>query len=233
MNNREDAGEWKIRNGTQQQWPVSFSYKDIGIKMRLGFTGFKHVGIFPEQADNWRYISDRVKNLKSPRVLNLFAYTGGASLVAKASGADVVHVDSVKQVINWSRENMELSGLSDIRWVVEDALKFSQREQKRGNTYNGIILDPPAYGRGPNGERWVLEEKIGDLLQTCAALLDRHSAFVVFNMYSMGHSRMVLDNLFREHFKPKNEYLLGELYLADKYDHKLPTGLVVRYHYGC
>jgi 23S rRNA (cytosine1962-C5)-methyltransferase len=126
------------------------------------------VGIFPEQAANWNFIYDTCKEIGNAKVLNLFAYTGGATLAAKAAGADVTHVDSVKQVVTWSRENMEASGLSGIRWIVEDALKFVQREVRRGNRYNGIILDPPAYGRGANGEKWVLEENITQMLECCA-----------------------------------------------------------------
>jgi 23S rRNA (cytosine1962-C5)-methyltransferase len=235
MNNREDSGQWHNNPGAKEQWPVRFEYDGTEIIMRMGLTAFKHVGIFPEQADNWRYIADRLRQMEvpAPNVLNLFAYTGGASLIAKALGADVVHVDAVKQVINWSRENMEMSGLEGIRWVVEDALKFAQREVRRGKTYNGIILDPPAYGRGPEGEKWVLEEKIGYLLEACAALLDPKHAFVIINLYSVGYSGMVLENLFREYFKPKGAYTLGELYIEDKYNHRLPLGIVLRYHYGC
>src|SRR5205085_3141595 len=126
------------------------------LKFRLALTSFKHVGIFPEQAVNWDYISESIGKMEtpSPRVLNLFAYTGGASLAAKAAGADITHLDSIKQVVTWSKENMELSGLKDIRWVVEDALTFVKREVKRGKKYHGIILDPPAYGHGANGEKW-------------------------------------------------------------------------------
>lgn len=154
MHNREDAGQWHKTAAAKEQWPIGFDYEGHDFILRMGLTAFKHVGVFPEQADNWRYMADRLKAMKvtTPRVLNLFAYTGGASLMAKACGADVVHVDAVKQVINWSRENMEMSGQDGIRWVVEDALKFAQREARRGKAYHGIILDPPAYGRGPEGK---------------------------------------------------------------------------------
>lgn len=147
-----DKGEWKCKKNMPDQWFVSYKKEELQLKMRLGLTSFKHVGIFPEQCDNWDYIYRAVTShvLPKPKVLNLFAYTGGASLAAAAAGADVVHVDSVKQVINWTKQNMEASGLDSIRWVLEDALKFAAREAKRGNIYQGIILDPPAYGRG----RW-------------------------------------------------------------------------------
>ena len=135
------------------------------------------------------------------RVLNLFAYTGGASLAAKAAGADVVHVDSVKQVINWSVENMEASKLEGIRWVVEDAMKFVRREVKRGKTYDGIILDPPAYGRGPEGEKWVLEDQINELIMYCSQLLEISKSFFVLNLYSMGFSPLIAENLIKCHFQ--------------------------------
>ena len=161
----DERGQWQLRPGMPSRWTVEYAYKAMCLRMRLGLTSFKHVGLFPEQAANWNFIYDRIEQLKSeghsPRVLNLFAYTGGATLAARAAGADTTHVDSVKQVITWARENMEASGLDRVRWIVEDALKFVQREVRRGNRYDGIILDPPAYGRGPNGEKWILEDNIG------------------------------------------------------------------------
>ena len=121
-----------------------------------------------------------MKTPQPPRVLNLFAYTGGASLVAKAAGADITHVDSIKQVVTWSKENMQLSALTDIRWVVEDALKFVKREEKRGNKYNGIILDPPAFGHGPNGEKWKLEDNINEMINLVLQLLDEKEHFLIY-----------------------------------------------------
>src|SRR5690606_13105423 len=146
------SGDWIKKNPRMaDRWHVSYGNPEVSIQFRLGLTSFKHVGVFPEQAVNWDYISQTVKSfsVQQPKVLNLFAYTGGASLIARAAGADVTHVDSIKQVVTWANENQELSGLDNIRWVVEDALKFVKRELKRGNRYQGIILDPPAYGHGP------------------------------------------------------------------------------------
>ena len=152
-----EKGEWVLKKGMPQQWYIDYSYEKMALKMRLGLTSFRHIGIFPEQSDNWNFIYNATnKNpLPGKKVLNLFAYTGGASLAARAGGAEVVHVDSVKPVVTWARENMEASVLKDIRWVVEDAMKFVQREVRRGNIYQGIIMDPPAYGRGPDGEKWL------------------------------------------------------------------------------
>jgi 23S rRNA (cytosine1962-C5)-methyltransferase len=225
-----ERGKWEFLKKMPDQWYISYRYGSMNIKMRLGLTSFKHVGIFPEQAENWNYIYDLLRSAKTDkaRVLNLFAYTGGASLAAKAAGADVTHVDSVKPVVSWARENMEASGLSDIRWVVEDAVKFVRREVKRGNRYNGIILDPPAYGRGPEGEKWILEDGISALLDDCAQLLAQESAFVILNLYSMGYSSLVAENLFRCHFPQLADPEAGELFFADRAGNKLPLGIYCR-----
>ena len=163
-------------------------------------------------------------------MLNLFAYTGGASLAARAAGAETTHVDSVKQVVTWSRENMELSGLDGIRWIVEDALKFVRREVRRGSRYNGIILDPPAYGRGANGEKWILEENICEMLACCAQLLSPDAgAFVVLNLYSMGLSAMLARTAVRQAFGTPADEQYGELYFEDPFSKQLPLGIYYRF----
>jgi len=224
-----ERGEWKLKPNALEQWIVEYTYKKMQFRMRLGLTAFKHVGIFPEQAPNWDYIYDKVSQISNekPKVLNLFAYTGGASLAARAAGAEVTHVDSIKQVITWSNKNMELSNLDNIKWVVEDAFKFVAREGRRGNTYNGIILDPPAYGRGPNGERWVLEDAINSLLKECKQVLSANNSFVLVNMYSKGFSVLVADGLCTSIFNDRSTQL-GELYLSDRAGRKLPLGGFVR-----
>lgn len=230
--NEKDAenGNWQLKQGMPDRWLVQYKKGKLNIRMRLALTSFKHVGIFPEQASNWDYIASCLAEMKTekPRVLNLFAYTGGASLAACAAGADVTHVDSVKQVVTWSRENMESSGLDGIRWVVEDAFKFVQRELKRGKTYHGIILDPPAYGRGPDGEKWVLEKQINELLGMCAELLEEQNAFFLINLYSMGFSPLITENLIKGHF-PGQQFESGELILNDEAGRGLPTGTFVRF----
>lgn len=224
------AGEWKKNKQVGDKWSIGYTQGGLSIRFNLSLTSFKHVGIFPEQALNWDFIFSSVKqlNIPNPRVLNLFAYTGGASLAAKAAGADVTHVDSVKQVINWSRENMESSGLSDIRWVVEDALKFVKREVKRGKKYHGIILDPPAYGIGANGERWKLEDSINEILADISNLLEENH-FLVLNVYSLGLSPLILENLIRTNFNNPNELELGEVYLQAQSGIKLPLGILARF----
>ena len=162
-----------------------------------------------------------------PRVLNLFAYTGGASLAARAAGADVIHLDSVKAVVGWARENMELSGLKDIRWTVEDAAKFVERERKRGRTYDLVILDPPAYGIGPSGERWRLEEGISPLLASVEAITAPGGAMLL-NTYSLNLSPTVLQNLVRAHFGPACRADVGELSLPAESGYRLPLGVYAR-----
>ncbi len=226
-----EKGEWILKTGMPEQWIITYSYKEMKLKFRLGLTAFKHVGIFPEQSENWNFIYDTIRSMKekNPTVLNLFAYTGGASLAAKATGADVTHVDSVRQVVNWSRENMEISGLKDIRWVIEDALKFVRREVKRGKTYNGIILDPPAYGRGPDGEKWILEENIAELMDCCGKLLHKTSHFLILNLYSMGFSSLIAENLIKDYFPYAGNPESGELYLPDQTGKKLPLSIFCRF----
>ncbi|MBQ4278819.1 MAG: class I SAM-dependent methyltransferase [Rikenellaceae bacterium] len=226
----EERGEWQLRPGMPGQWWVEYGYKKMRLRMRLGLTSFKHVGLFPEQAGNWNYIYDRVSALgPGASVLNLFAYTGGATLAAAAAGAAVTHVDSVKQVVSWARGNMEASGLAGVRWIVDDALKFVRREVKRGRRYDGIILDPPAYGRGPDGERWILEQQIGELLEACAQLLDPEHGFLVFNLYSMGFSAVLAKGIANQLFGPCDDEQMGELYFPDRAGKALPLGIYYRF----
>ena len=225
------SGEWVKKNAkSPDRWNISYKTEDIAIKFRLGLTSFKHVGIFPEQAVNWDFIAQQVKRFKNPepKILNLFAYTGGASLAAKAAGADTTHVDSIKQVVTWANENQELSGLANIRWVVEDALKFVKRELKRGKTYNGIILDPPAYGHGPNGEKWKLEDHIQEMMHDVMQLLDPEEHFLILNAYSMGFSSVIIENLLKSSMPSIENLHCGELYLQASSGCKLPLGVFGR-----
>ncbi len=226
------SGEWiKKQTSIPDRWNIEFKNKDIAFKLRLGLTSFKHVGVFPEQAVNWDFISQKIKKLttKEPKFLNLFAYTGAASLAAKAAGADTTHVDSIKQVITWSNENQELSGLKDIRWVVEDALKFVKRELKRGKKYHGIILDPPAYGNGPNGEKWKLEDNITEMVNDVVQLLDEKEHFLILNTYSLGFSSIIVENLLKNAYPNAKNLEIGELYLQATHGNKLPLGVFGRF----
>lgn len=226
-----DKGTWIQKKGMPDQWFITYKYKDMNLKFRLGLTSFKHVGIFPEQAENWNFIYDAISNLEvsEPKILNLFAYTGGASIAARSAGADVTHVDSVRQVITWSRENMEASGLDNIRWIVEDALKFCRREVKREKKYNGIILDPPAYGRGPDGEKWVLEDNISEIMQLCKDLLEDSGSFLILNLYSMGFSSVIAENLIKDYFPEITDCQYGELIISEKSGKNLPLSVYARF----
>lgn len=224
-------GDWIFRGKKLNDWQMFYPLKGAQLGFNLSLTRFKHVGIFPEQAANWTYIYDQVKRIgKGCRVLNLFAYTGGASLAAKAAGADVIHVDSVKQVISWARRNMELSNLDNIRWVVEDAMKFAEREAKRGRTYHGIILDPPAYGIGAKGERWKLEDSIDPLLSTLSQILEPKNNFLILNTYSMGFSSVIIDNLLRTNFDAPSNLEVGELVVPAQSGLNLPLGVIGRFY---
>ncbi|MBQ0025120.1 MAG: class I SAM-dependent methyltransferase [Bacteroidales bacterium] len=228
---KEESGSWTMLHRMQEQWTVA--YPSAGFRLRLGLTSFKHVGVFPEQAPNWDFIRSTVLDLKSqgqqPKVLNLFAYTGAASLSARKAGAEVTHLDSVKQVVTWARGNMELSGMDNIRWVIEDAMKFARREAKRGNLYQGIILDPPAYGHGPDGEKWKLDECLFELLQQCAAILAPEKSFLVLNLYSNGYSALLADTLVRSAFGERFKSLeYGELALRDRFGKQLPLSVFSR-----
>ena len=226
-----DKGVWTQEKGMPDQWFINYKYKGMNLKFRLGLTSFKHVGIFPEQAENWNFIYDTINEIKAeePKILNLFAYTGGASIAAKSAGADVTHVDSVRQVITWSRENMEASGLDNIRWIVEDALKFCRREVKREKKYNGIILDPPAYGRGPDGEKWILEENIAELMELCRELLAEKDSFLILNLYSMGFSAVIAENLIKDYFPDVKNCQFGELIVPEKSGKNLPLSVYARF----
>ena len=227
----EDRGTWERLKKADDQWYIRYS-SGPNFRLRLGLTAFKHVGVFPEQAPNWEFIYQQVKRLEgTPKVLNLFAYTGGASLAAKAAGADVTHLDSVRQVVTWARGNMEASGLDGIRWIVEDAMKFVQREARRGNLYDGIILDPPAYGHGPDGEKWKLDESLFGLLQNVSKILKPKDSFMVLNLYSNGYSAALGETLVREAFgldSAGSRLTSGELALNDKFGKILPLSIYVR-----
>ncbi|SIT00974.1 class I SAM-dependent methyltransferase [Belliella pelovolcani] len=230
--NNPEKGQWIEQKKIPHNWQIKYNNQDqVKLTFNLAMTSFKHIGLFPEQAVNWDYISDTLKKfpIKNPKILNLFAYTGAASIAARAAGAEVTHLDSVKQVVTWSKHNMESSNLNDIRWIVDDAMKFIKREVRRGNKYHGIILDPPAYGRGPDGEKWILEEQINEMLKLCAELLEPEHNFLILNMYSLSFSSIIAANLVNSNFKEVNNAEHGELYLVDRFEKKLPLGIFFRF----
>jgi len=189
----EDAGRWRFSRPLPESWPMAWR----GVKFHGRFTAFRHLAVFPEQAANWVWLDDRLAGRPSLRILNLFGYTGVASLVAAARGAQVTHVDASKKAVAWARENAALSGLAGapVRWICEDARKYVQREARRGSRYDGIILDPPKYGRGPTGEVWRLYEDLPELIALCAGLLSDDASFLLLNAYSERLSGLALAGL--------------------------------------
>jgi len=226
-----EKGFWDIQKKTPEKWFINYKSNLLNLNFKVSLSSFKHVGIFPEQASNWEFLAENIPKLKNdkPKFLNLFAYTGGASLVCRQMEADVTHVDSVKPVLSWARENMEVSNLDSIRWMAEDALKFVKREARRGNFYQGILLDPPAYGRGPDGEKWVLEEQIDDMLKSVKEILDPKEHILLTNVYSLGFSTLVVENLMNGIFDVPKNAEFGEIYLNDSFNKKLPLGVFHRY----
>lgn len=231
---KEDSGTWERLRNMPDQWWIRYN-GGPKFSLRLGLTSFKHVGVFPEQAANWDYIFKQTSDIAAktgskPKVLNLFAYTGAASLAAKCAGADVTHLDSVRQVVTWAHGNQDRSGLDGIRWVVEDAMKFANRESKRGNLYQGIILDPPAYGHGPDGEKWKLDECLFDMMKTVGRILAPENSFLVLNLYSNGFSAILGETVVRQALGLPADSSLesGELVLRDRFGKNLPLSIFVR-----
>ena len=228
-----ENGKWEKRNGFPDKWQIS--YKNVNFYAKL--TSFKHTGVFPEQSLNWDFIQQKINDQKSinniqPHVLNLFAYTGAASLVAAASGAKVTHVDASKPSIAWAKENQKLSNLLEkpIRYILDDAIEFTAREIRRGNKYEAIIMDPPVYGHGPNGEVWDFNKSFPVLLDNCSKLLSNKPLFVIANAYAVSYSAIMLKNLSEDYF-PKGNLEYGELALEQKNSRLLSTGVFSRVSY--
>lgn len=205
------GGYWEFKKKLPEYWTIK--YRDLTFKVSP--TNFKHTGIFPEQATNWDYITEKIKSCqeKEIRILNLFAYTGCATMVASHAGADeVVHVDASKGMVDWAKENMKLSHLENnkIRFIVDDVIKFLEKEKRRGRTYHGIIMDPPSYGRGPNKEVWRLEDNLQELLDKAKDILDENYSFLLINSYTAGISPTSLNNILKQTF-PDSQIITGEI----------------------
>ena len=197
------GGEWEFFD-LPEQW--SIKYHPIGLTFQLKPFSFKHTGLFPEQATNWDWFYNKIKNAGRPiKVLNLFAYTGGATCAAAKAGAQVTHVDASKGMVTWAKENAKSSGLPDtsVRWIVDDCVKFVEREIRRGNTYDAIIMDPPSYGRGPKGEIWKIEESIHSFIQLCTKVLSDQPLFFLVNSYTTGLQPAVLTYMLSTELKSR------------------------------
>ncbi len=192
--NSSGGGQWSFLKELPERWTISYG----PLKFYIRPTGFKHTGLFPEQAVNWNWLINLIKKRTAPvRVLNLFAYTGGATVAAASAGAEVCHVDAAKGMVTWAKENAVLSGLAErpVRWIIDDVLKFVNREKRRGRFYHGIIMDPPSFGRGPNGEVWKIEDELYGLTQVCAEVLAEDALFFLINSYTTGLASGVLSNI--------------------------------------
>lgn len=215
------SGSWKaLKKNVPKEWIISFEK----LKFHIELTKFKHLGLFPEQRTNWDFINKRISS--DDKFLNLFAYTGAASCVARYNGGETFHVDSVKQLITWAKKNMESSRLLNIKWVLEDALKFAAREQKRGNKYKGIIMDPPAWGIGAKGEQWKLEEKIDELMATAASLMEE-DGFLIMNTYSPTLDLPMMQMLAEMYF-PSKKFEVKELWMKTTSGKDLYFGNLLR-----
>ena len=210
IRSKTGGGHWELKNKLPDSWQVSFENLVFNIKPM----GFKHTGLFPEQAVNWDWMIDKIKNAKRDiKVLNLFAYTGGATVACLSAGASVCHVDSSKGMVSWAKENVISSGLQDrpVRYIIDDVVKFVNREIRRGNKYDAIIMDPPSYGRGANGEVWKFEENIYDLVELCTKVLSDNPLFFLINSYTTGISSSVLENILKLNIKNKGTFSNGEI----------------------
>lgn len=228
------GGEWEFMTRLPDRWTVQ--HDDLRFYVRP--TGFKHTGLFPEQAANWRWMSELIRRSgrKDLKILNLFGYTGGATLACMAAGAHVTHVDAAKGMIQWAKENRELCGLPETgcRWIVEDALRFIQRENRRGNRYDGILMDPPSYGRGPSGEVWKLENELYGLIESSAQILSDDPLFFLINSYTTGFQASVLSNMIGKCVVPRHGGIVDseELCLPVTAGGVLPCGASGRWQHG-
>ena len=224
------GGRWEFRNRVPESWKINYRSATYKIKP----TDFKHTGLFPEQAANWDWFGERIgKSPNRPKILNLFGYTGGATIAAAAAGASVCHVDAAKGMVAWCRENAALSGLTEspIRYIVDDCVKFVEREIRRGNRYDGIIMDPPSYGRGKKGEVWQFERDLWGFLQKCRQILSPSPLFFLVNAYTTGVSPTIVGNLVRETLSGiGGNVSSGEIGIPISDSHNaLPCGLFVRW----
>ncbi|MBP3503228.1 MAG: class I SAM-dependent methyltransferase [Clostridia bacterium] len=204
------GGQWKYNKKMPESWQVKYKNLIFNIKPM----GFKHTGLFPEQAVNWDWMINKIKNAnREIKVLNLFAYTGGATVACLSAGASVCHVDSSKGMVAWAKENVCSSGLQDrkVRYIVDDVVKFVNREIRRGNKYDAIIMDPPSYGRGTNGEVWKFEDNIYDLVELCSKVLTEKPLFFLINSYTTGISSAVLENILKLNIHSKGKFSNGEI----------------------
>lgn len=238
----EDAkGKWEIKKPVPNPWIIKFADESAGytseIRFLLKLSPFKHTGLFAEQAANWEFMVERLKDLKlknseKPKILNLFAYTGGATMVLAKGGHQVTHVDASKPAITWANENHKLNNLpsDSVRWILDDCVKFVKRELKRGAKYQGIIMDPPAFGHSPNGKTWKFNDDLPGLLADCVSLLSDNAKFLIINGYATNSSAVALNNVLEDEIKSRSGKIeFGELCLKQKNQRMISTGIFARW----
>jgi len=224
------GGDWEFKRPCPAEWSITY----YGLTMKIKLTDFGHLGLFAEQGENWAWIQQQISAAQRPvQLLNTFAYTGGASLAAAAAGAGVVHLDAARGIVNWGRDNAELSGLAGkpIRWIVDDVTKFVAREGRRGNTYEAIILDPPSFGRGPKGKVWKFENDLPDLLTACGQLLSPQPCFILLSAHTPGFSALALENLLADMMAGFDGHLSSrEMVIPEQAGGRyLPSGIMARW----
>jgi 23S rRNA (cytosine1962-C5)-methyltransferase len=231
----DEQGRWTHRGAPPRDWPMEIG----GITARCRFSAFRHMGVFPEQAPHWRWMAEQLTRAPArPRVLNLFAYTGVSSLIAAKAGAEVTHVDASKKSVAWAKENQAASGLSGapIRWIVDDARKFAAREVRRGRSYHVLVLDPPKFGRGPEGEIWDLFAHLPELMRDCVKLLDPAFGVMIFTAYAIRASALAMDGVMKDALAGRGgrfdsgELAIREVPAGAAVCRLLPTSLYVRWH---
>ena len=230
---KDTGGEWKFFTPTPKDgWNIQFH--DLFFKVQP--TGFGHIGLFPEQALNWLWIIDQLRQLNGTKIqlLNVFGYTGASTIAAASAGAHVTHIDASKASVTWARHNLELSGLGDrpVRWIVDDAMKYMEREHRRGKKYDAIIMDPPSFGRGPKGEVWNIENMLSQFMKACQNILKDSPALLLFTTHSPGFSALTLENMMRTYFPAhkSGNFTTGEMFIPDKSSGlNLPNGFFARW----
>ena len=233
---KDTGGEWKFFTQTPKDgWNIQFQ----NLFFKVQPTGFGHIGLFPEQALNWLWIINQLRQLNGTKIqlLNVFGYTGASTIAAASAGAHVTHIDASKASVTWARHNLELSGLGDrpVRWIVDDAMKYMEREHRRGKKYDAIIMDPPSFGRGPKGEVWNIENMLSQFMKACQNILKDSPAFLLFTTHSNGFSALTLENMMRTYFPAhkSGNFTTGEMFIPDKSSGlNLPNGFFARWVAG-
>ena len=226
---RGKKGQWRKVGVKEKSWNIRYSDRDIQCQFSLELSNYKHIGLFPEQTANWKYISERIKQMKSCRFLNLFAYTSAASIIASKAGAEVVNVEALKQLTNWSKKNADLNKVNNVQWLTEDARTYVDRAARRKDKFQGILLDPPAFGHANKGKRWIIERDLHPLMQSIQKIMDPSSCFMIINTYSPKMSLSQVDSLLLKMGLERSSFKNGNLGLESSSNKALILGNLHRF----